>query len=480
MEEASQPVPQESVPFEKSGADGKVESDCHADTSNISNSRQGVKRRAEDDLFDDQESQGDHHPPSDADASGTVGTPDGAAHMSKSKLKKLRRQQKWEEGKEGRRIKRRDKRHERQSRKRARREEEIAAAAAEGREPNLNTDRRDKPRVKVPVAIIVDCQYEKYMQEGELVSLSSQITRCYSDNKAAQHPVHLYISSYGGYLKNRNETVLENQHLKWKGVHLCEGDFVEVASHARESMTGPSGGERIKVLQQDHSTEPVLFATPAETNMQKHKPDPTPEPEAEDVDKSIVYLTADSPYTLDRLEPNTCYVVGGIIDKNREKGLCYRLARERNVRTAKLPIGEYMILQHRHVLATNHVVEIMLKWLETGDWGTAFMQVIPTRKGGKLRSDANTPTTMAEEEQAVEQAGDVTVKSEVQPVDTTQAEAQESPTLQEASNLVEVEGDNSKEGLTRNSLDEQRWSAPPIEHEALKDEKETPTNGVVS
>lgn len=54
--------------------------------------------------------------------------------------------------------------------------------------------------------------------------------------------------------------------------------------------------------------------------------------------------------------------------------------------TAKLPIGEYMTMQSRSVLAVNHVVEIMLKWLETGDWGEAFLSVIPKRKEAKLRA----------------------------------------------------------------------------------------------
>ncbi|KAJ2968767.1 hypothetical protein NUW58_g10148 [Xylaria curta] len=396
--------------------------------------------------------------------------------MTKSQLKKLKRQKRWEENKEGRRAKRRDKRHERQARRRAERDQESAAAAIEGREPVAIHDRqRHKSQSKVPVAVIVDCQFEKYMHEAELVSLSNQVIRCYSDNKGAQHPVHLYISSYGGYLKERNETVLENQHLKWKGIRICEGDFVGVAGEAKESMAGSKGGEMINLLQHNSSSEPVSLAPPIPTNTKKAKSAPTPEPEAEDVDKSIVYLTADSPYTLDRLEPNTCYVIGGIIDKNREKGLCYRIAREKNVRTAKLPIGEYMVLQHRHVLATNHVIEIMLKWLETGDWGSAFMSVIPTRKGGKLKTDEDTPIETVEGG-AVEPSGDATAKDDARQVDEMQVEAEEAPTTQNTNDPTEVEGDNADDGLRKNSLDEPRWSAPPLELETAKEGNEKPTD----
>jgi tRNA (guanine9-N1)-methyltransferase len=114
----------------------------------------------------------------------------------------------------------------------------------------------------------------------------------------------------------------------------------------------------------------------AETNNQALKPSNEP---------SIVYLTSDSPHTLDVLSPYTTYIIGGLVDKNRHKGICYKRAMTRDIPTAKLPIGEYMTMQSRSVLATNHVAEIILRWLEYGDWAKAFLQVIPKRKEARLK-----------------------------------------------------------------------------------------------
>ncbi|KAI1734627.1 hypothetical protein F4680DRAFT_437740 [Xylaria scruposa] len=473
--EPSDAIQLESTAAGKPIIDDNVEPNHHADASDSPNGGRGVKRPAEDDVSGDDEY--DHR---DTDPAQSVNTSGEATPMSKSQLKKLKRRKRWEEGKDDRRLKRRDKRHERQARRRAERDEECAAAAAEGREPILTSDRqrhKSQTGTRVPVAIIIDCQFEKYMHEAELISLSSQVTRCYSDNRGARYPVHLYISSYSGFIKERNETVLENQHLKWKGIRLCEGEFTEVANEAKESMAGPNGGEMIDLLQQGSSGESISRAPLAPANTNRAKSAPTPSPEAEDVDKSIVYLTADSPYTLDRLEPNTCYVIGGIIDKNREKGLCYKLARGKNVRTAKLPISEYMIMQHRHVLATNHVLEIMLKWLETGDWGTAFLDVIPTRKGGKLKTDESTPIDSVEKE-TEKRPGDTTVEDDVQEVDKPLSAAQDVPMTGNVNNATEMEGDNAEEGLTRNALDEPRWSAPPLELETVKSVDDKPTDSI--
>ncbi|KAK8137884.1 hypothetical protein PG984_001264 [Apiospora sp. TS-2023a] len=360
----------------------------------------GVKRPAEGDP--DESVDGDDAEAADQGDEVRITTESTQTPTTKNQLKKLRRLQKWEEGREERAEKRREKRKNKQERKKLERDAEIEQANKEGRKPVLKTRERERnpqKQTKVPVSIIIDCNFEEYMQENEMTSLANQITRCYSDNRTAYFPVHLAVSSYGGSLKQRHEDVLKNQQTRWREIQFVEEDFIGVAQQAKEAMAGPEGGKLVDTLKGGEGKDYISWEEPtaiSTTQLVKRKKgaEPEPEPESEDVDKSIVYLTADSPYTLDRIEPNTSYVVGGIIDRNRHKGLCYKVARERKVRTAKLPIGEFMVLLDRHVLATNHVVEIMLRWLETGDWGEALMKVIPPRKGANLKSaeDGATPS----------------------------------------------------------------------------------------
>lgn len=325
------------------------------------------------------------------------------APVSKNALKRRRRQQEWEDGKEDRRKRRREKRHDRRERQR----DERATLLAQGADPAAVMPRHKQQQQQqaeatlVPVALIVDCDFEAYMNDKEQVSLASQATRSYSDNRNARYKSHLWMAGWTGKIRDRFHNVLGDQHRHWKGVGFVEGDFLACADEARRRMT-EQPGEMIASLQ------PARQADEAEGQQQNaHKdeagsggsswirdapgnepfPLADPEPELDPAYRDVVYLTSESPYTLQRLEAHTSYVIGGLVDKNREKGMCYRRARQRGIRTARLPIGQFMVMQSRQVLATNHVVEIMLRWLECEDWGQAFMAVIPKRKGGRLIGD---------------------------------------------------------------------------------------------
>ncbi|KAI2627686.1 tRNA-methyltransferase-domain-containing protein [Hypoxylon sp. NC1633] len=432
---------------------------------------QGVKRPIED----------DSDPHSDEEDDKTNETEDNLvtgrngnvqeSTLSKNQQRKLKRRKIAEERKRDKKDWRKEKRSQKKEKQRIANLSEIANAAAEGREPAFRKQppKRDpKSGTKVPIAIILDCQFEKYMMEKEMISIASQVTRCYSDNRNSQFPVHLLISSFGGQMKERFETVLENQHLHWnKHVRFVEGDFVEAAAQAQGLLNGIESGKVIDLLSQSTDCHSISLDSPTVGSKKQQRKAPVPEPEADDVDTSVVYLTADSPYTLNHLEPNTCYVIGGIIDKNREKGLCYKIARQRKVRTAKLPIGEFMVMQSRFVLTTNQVMEIMLKWLETGDWGTAFMTVIPSRKGGKLKGGEDAPGADIQESEGTARDNEPENGSvAVEDIEMAESKADEPEiATQKPQSAVEVEGDNSEEGLEKNALDQQRWSAPPIEQE---------------
>ena len=295
--------------------------------------------------------------------------------LSKNQLKKLKREQVWEENRANRKIRRKEKVQERKQRKRVARDEanlvpspEKSNAEPLGEEKQNGLFQRSKPSqsVQLPITIVFDCGFDDLMMDKERKSLGSQLTRCYSDNHKAPYQAHLAVSSFGGHLKERFDGILAGQHYSWKNVRFIDGDFIEAATQAKRWMREDQGGRLAG-----------MFATkeqPEDTTVNRNQQD-----------GDVVYLTSDSPETLTALRPYCTYIIGGLVDKNRHKGICYKQAKDRGIMTAKLPIGDYMQMTSRFVLTTNHVAEIMLRWLELGDWGKAFLRVVPKRKGGVLR-----------------------------------------------------------------------------------------------
>lgn len=304
---------------------------------------------------------------SDAPPAGSAAVDSDGKPLSKNQLKKLRKKQEWEAGREERKIIRKEKVVAKRERKREAREQ----AKAEGGDGQQTTEEKrirhvTRP-VQLPVTFILDCDFDNLMRDNERISLASQITRCYSDNKNSKFRSHLTVSSFGGHLKDRFEGLLNGVYKSWKGMRFFDEDFVETAEKAKAWMAADTNGKPFK----------GAFAKYA--NLEPAKIEELKE------QGEVVYLSSESDDTLTELKPFSTYIIGGLVDKNREKGICHKRAVQRNVRTAKLPIGDYLEMSSRKVLATNHVNEIMVHWLECGDWGEAFMKVMPKRKGGKLR-----------------------------------------------------------------------------------------------
>ncbi|KAE8154011.1 guanine-1-methyltransferase-domain-containing protein [Aspergillus avenaceus] len=285
-----------------------------------------------------------------------------APKISKNQLKKLRRREQWDAQRQQRKFIRKEKAVAKKQRRRAEMEEARKAGGNEAVLELRKNWERSKQKFKkstlLPVTFVLDCGYDDLMLEKERISLSAQLTRSYSDNTKAPFRSHLVFSSFDKLLKERFDNTLTTYH-NWKGIRIMGEDFADAAEQAKEWMKLPKGGKMAG-----------MFAD---------KTDAAPE------EGEIVYLSSDSPNTLTELKPYSTYIVGGLVDKNRHKAICYKQAVAKGIKTAKLPIGDYIQMASRQVLATNHVIEIMIRWLELGDWGEAFMKVIPSRKGGILK-----------------------------------------------------------------------------------------------
>ena len=314
--------------------------------------------------------------------------------LSKTQLKKLKRDQEWEANRAKRKAKRKEKLQEKKQRRRAARDGLVPAssipanpspATDHGRQISNDSKLRPRRFVQFPITLVLDCGFDDMMNDKERKSLGSQITRCYSDNHKAPLQAHLVVSSFGGPLKERFDGLLEGQYHSWKGVRFLEEGFVQAAEQAKEWMRGDLKEPLAEGFEDgDVSGQPLEISTQT---------------------GEVVYLTSDSPNTLTQLRPYSTYIIGGLVDRNRHKGVCYKRAMDRGMKTAKLPIGDYMQMSSRFILATNHVVEIMLRWLELRDWGKAFLKVMPKRKGGVLKdtiTDSNKQPKGEDEERSSE------------------------------------------------------------------------------
>ncbi|KAK0914917.1 tRNA (guanine(9)-N(1))-methyltransferase [Friedmanniomyces endolithicus] len=314
--------------------------------------------------------------------------------MSKNQLKKLRKKQEWESKRGERKAFRKEKLVEKRERKRAVRKQQLTDNPVQDPSPQ----RKRQPfrrQMQLPVTILIDCDFDDLMRDNERISLASQITRCYSDNKNAMFRTHLGVCSFGGQLRERFDKVLEH-HNGWRGVRFLDCDFVEAAEQAKEWMADPEDGGSLCgsfAALSDADSVDALAKLKSESE--------------------VVYLSSEASETLTELKPFSTYIIGGLVDKNREKGICYKRATQRGIRTAKLPIGEYLQMTSRKVLATNHVNEIMLKWLDSGDWGDAFVKVIPKRKGGQLKG------SMADQDEELDGGDDGKVRRDEREPDSS-------------------------------------------------------------
>lgn len=303
--------------------------------------------------------------------------------MTKSDYKKLLRKQRHEETK----VQYREHRKHIKKAKDAERRDEIEKLKAAGEPYEHLVKPRNKNRIhkcidngkdveptplppidsSKQIRIVIDCAYDDYMNEKEVISLSSQITRAYSTNRTA--------------VKNYYDLEIER-------FQRQEGPKeYDISPAARLIISGLDKRlkKRFDSVLPDYANWDPECAKLTEYSLESVLSDFNEEDKLQDY-SNVVYLSADTEDKLEELKAGETYVIGGIVDKGRHKNLCKGTAEKlgNKIRILRLPIDEYIKLSGRKVLTTAHVVELLLKWCEYRDWKKAFEEVLPPRKMKEL------------------------------------------------------------------------------------------------
>mmetsp|Transcript_11116 Transcript_11116/g.20802 ORF Transcript_11116/g.20802 Transcript_11116/m.20802 type:complete len:396 (-) Transcript_11116:11-1198(-) len=256
--------------------------------------------------------------------------------MSKKQMKKRKRYEKLMDVKKRKKQQDKERRHAKaiaegrdlEEERRLQLEREKSGEGKKRREEEWN---KKMESADTSFRVCIDCGFGDLMTYKEMNSLASQIRYCYAANKRSNNPVYISVSSL-----NESGTTFEQ-------LSKVEG-FPEQWKQRGFSCSSES-------LDKMHDIH------------------------------NLVYLTSDSETKLDHLDDSKTYVIGGIVDRNRLKGITIEKANKLGIQTAKLPIDEHLKLVATKVLTVNHVFEILLKYREFGDdWKQALLEVLPQRK----------------------------------------------------------------------------------------------------
>ena len=195
--------------------------------------------------------------------------------------------------------------------------------------------------------VIIDLNWEEHHTEKALKSLKQQVMYCYGFNKRHTNPAHIHLTGLGPLLTQ--QLVTQNCAGNWIGMKLDQEEYITMGDYS------------------------VAYDDDVKAGLKKQ----------------LVYLSSDADETLETVDTNCAYIIGGIVDRNRLKGITHKKAVAQGLRTAKLPIKENYALAATHILTVNHVFEILLNFGPSGGWKKAMEAVLPQRKHAKALNDGN-------------------------------------------------------------------------------------------
>ncbi|CAD6208238.1 GSCOCG00003244001-RA-CDS [Cotesia congregata] len=266
-------------------------------------------------------------------------------NISKNQLKKIKKKEKWLAHKSEKRLKERLKAKEKR-------------AFARAHNINLGPSRKSLKKCTMEnssckLTITIDMGFDDLMIEKDIAKLIKQILRCYTLNRRAPAPIQFSLTNFNN--KSKEQMEKHNGYEHWDvsttSINIFFYFFFFFIFFLYYFILN------------------FLFS---ESYCKVYD------------SKKIIYLTSESENIIDKLDHDSVYVIGGLVDHNGHKGLCHKLAVQAGVQHARLPLDKFLNMKTRKVLAVNHVFEIMLLITKGKTWQDAFLQVLPLRKNAKL------------------------------------------------------------------------------------------------
>lgn len=219
---------------------------------------------------------------------------DSSETLSKSQRKKLIKLAQWEVKKKEKRLKERAKYKEK--RKNALASGDLTRTV-QSRKALKHNRMDDSPNM---ITVAVDLGFDDLMIDKDVCKCAKQLLWVYTINRKAEMPLQLFYTGLqdGGRLQ---QALDKNDGYRNWDVRIKNESYMTLFEH-----------------------------------------------------KNIVYLTSDSDTVLTTLETDAVYIVGGLVDHNHHKGLTEKLAREKGLRTARLPLNEHVKIKTRTVLTIVH------------------------------------------------------------------------------------------------------------------------------
>lgn len=198
------------------------------------------------------------------------------------------------------------------------------------------------------ISVAIDLSFDDLMTDKDVSSCAQQLLRIYTANRRAERPIPVHFTSL------TEEGKLHEKLEKYDGWKSWD-----VSVHKESFMN--------------------LF--------EKEK---------------IIYLTSESDNVLSELEKGKIYIIGGLVDHNHHKFKTHEIAQKNNIRTARLPLSEHLVIQTRTVLTINQVFDIIIGIADGHSWKEILIKALPQRKNIKMKEDESNAAKSINEEKPKE------------------------------------------------------------------------------